>query len=138
MSKAQQPNLIFPFTSEKFMEIWDLWKTYKKETFGFVYKGVFSEQMTLKKLTELSNGEEERAIRIIEQSIMQQWQGLFPLHIPKFKDNGNNQSGAAESTPKKPKPTQPSGSLRERVQAAVNKRYGNGQPPAGGGDTQGF
>ena len=130
--KGNQPNLIFPFTSDKFMEAWDLWKNYKKETFGFVYKGVFSEQMTLKKLTELSNGEEERAIRIIEQSIMQQWQGLFPLHIPSFKENGKRE-------PKKPSPNngQQSGTLRERVQAEVNRRYGNGESTAGGDGTKG-
>ena len=130
--KGNQPNLIFPFTSDKFMEAWDLWKNYKKETFGFIYKGVFSEQMTLKKLTELSNGEEERAIRIIEQSIMQQWQGLFPLHIPSFKENGSTR------TKKQPSPANgQSATLRERVQAAVNKRYGNGESAAGSDDTSG-
>jgi len=118
--------LIFPFTSDKFMEAWELWKNYKKETFGFVYKGVFSEQMTLKKLTELSNGEEERAIRIIEQSIMQQWQGLFPLHIPKHKENGE-QPKRKSSTSSIAKPD-----LRSEVQAELDKRYGGGKPAAGG------
>lgn len=118
--KATPTGIVFPFTSDEFMEAWDLWKNYKKETFGFVYKGVYSEQMTLKKLTELSNGEEERAIRIIEQSIMQQWQGLFPLHIPKFKENGESES-KGKSNPKK---GEQSGTLREQVQAEFNKRNG--------------
>lgn len=133
MTQKKTPaNLIFPFTSDKFMETWELWKQYKKETFGFVYKGVFSEQMTLKKLTELSNGEEERAIRIIEQSICQQWQGIFPLHIPSFKENGKQQS-------KKSSPANGhTGTLRERVQAELNKRNANGQQQGNGCDTPGI
>lgn len=123
MTQKKTPQeVIFPFVSDKFIEVWDLWKNYKKETFGFVYKGVFSEQMTLKKLTELSGGEEEKAIRIIEQSIMQQWQGLFPLHIPSIKENGK------QSTTKK---TGENGSLRDRVQAEFNRRYG-GEKHTGG------
>jgi len=124
MQKKTPINLIFPFTSDKFMEAWDLWKNYKKETFGFVYRSVFSEQMTLKKLTELSGGEEERAIRIIEQSVMQQWQGLFPLHIPSFKENGK------QSTRKTTTAGRTAGDVRSEVQAELNKRYGGGKSAA--------
>lgn len=116
-NKYEQVGLIFPFTSEKFMEAWDLWVQYKKEVFNFTYKGVFSAQMTLKKLTELSGGEEERAIRIIEQAIAQQWQGFYPLHIPTFKENGETKkSSSSKST---------TGNLRERVVNAANQRYNN-------------
>lgn len=132
MANKTSIGLIFPFTSDAFMEAWDLWKNYKKETFGFVYKGIFSEQMTLKKLTELSGGEEERAIRIIEQSIMQQWQGLFPLHIPKHKENGE-QSKRKSTTGNGAKPD-----LRAEVQAELNKRYGGGKPPAGSNGSAGI
>jgi len=112
-------NIIIPF-GDKFKQAWDMWKDYKKETFGFVYKGVYSEQMTLKTVTELSDGDEDKAIRIIEQSIMRQWQGLFPLHIPSTKSNGTKKStsstkGEAAS----------SSTLRERVQAELNKRNGS-------------
>ena len=116
--KTHTGTIVFPFISDKFLEVWELWKQYKKETFGFVYKGVFSEQMTLKKLTELSNGEEDRAIRIIEQSIMQQWQGLFPLHIPSFKENGSTRTKKSYNGEK--------GTLREQVQAELNRRNGGG------------
>ncbi len=132
MNKKTTANqgIVMPFTSDKFLEAWDLWKNYKKETFGFIYKGLFSEQMTLKKLTELANGEEDRAIRIIEQSIMQQWQGLFPLHIPSFKENGKQQSKKSNSADKQP------GTLREQVQAELNRRYGGGGSPADGNGTE--
>lgn len=126
-TKAQPTGIVFPFTSKEFMDAWNLWKNYKKETFGFVYKGVYSEQMTLKKLTELSGGDEEKSIRIIEQSIMQQWQGLFPLHIPSFKENGKStakkQSGSTNGSE--------NGTLRERVTKAANNRYGGGEQSAG-------
>jgi len=35
--------------------------------------------LAIKKLNELSNGDSNIAIKIIEQSIMNSWQGLFPL-----------------------------------------------------------
>lgn len=124
LQKKETPAIIFPFTSDKFMDAWDMWKNYKKDTFGFVYKGVYSEQMTLRKLTELSGGDEDKSIRIIEQSVMQQWQGLFPLHIPSIKENGSTRKKQSS-----PKEAGQSGTLRERVQAAVNKRYGNGEQP---------
>lgn len=122
--------IVLPWTSEKFIEAWELWKNYKKEIFGFVYKGVYSEQMTLKKLTELSNGEEDRAIRIIEQAISQQWQGLYPLHIPTFKENG-------KQTTKPNTKKGESSTLRERVQAEFNRRYGSGGQQADQPNTAG-
>ena len=38
--------------------------------------------MAIKKLTELSGGNSDTAVKILEQSIMNSWKGLFPL-----KDN---------------------------------------------------
>jgi len=127
-NKKTTPGIIFPWASEKFMETWDLWKTYKKDTFGFIYRGVMSEQMTLKKLTELAGGEEDKAIGIIEQSIMQQWQGLFPLHIPRFNENGERKTKTTGT-----KKAGESGTLRERVQAEYNKRNGAGGQQNGSG-----
>ena len=42
-------------------------------------------ELAMKKLAELSNGDNDMAVKIIEQSIMNSWQGLFPL-----KDNSRN------------------------------------------------
>lgn len=121
MPPNKNQNLVMPF-SENFLETWQLWKEYKKETFGFEYKGIFSEQMTLKKLVELSDGEEDKAVRIIEQSIMRQWQGLFPLHIPSSNGKSKQKQSSTENKSEK----QSTGNLRERVSAAFNKRYGGG------------
>ena len=35
--------------------------------------------LAIKKLNDLSNGDNDLSIRIIEQSILNGWQGLFPL-----------------------------------------------------------
>lgn len=36
-------------------------------------------ELAMKKLDELSNGDNDLAIRIIEQSVLHSWQGLFPI-----------------------------------------------------------
>ena len=36
-------------------------------------------ELAIKKLNELSGGDNDIAIKIIEQSVMNSWQGLFPL-----------------------------------------------------------
>ncbi len=43
--------------------------------------------LAMSKLHELSGGDNENAIRILEQSIMNSWLGLFPLQKDKGKDN---------------------------------------------------
>ncbi len=109
-------NVINPF-SESFVEKWELWKMYKKETFDFSYKGVISEQMALKHLVELSEGDEEVAEKIMNQSIRRQWQGFFPLK--------ETTHGTKQSNPKKGEP--PKSDIRSRVQAAVAAKFGGGQ-----------
>jgi hypothetical protein len=52
------------------------------------FKGVISEQSQLKKLSKLSNGDQQTAIEIINQSISNNWQGLF--EIKKQKSNSTD------------------------------------------------
>ena len=120
MNKNSKSFIVNPF-SDNFLATWQIWKDYKKETFGFEYKGLYSEQMTLKKLCELADGDEEKAIRIIEQSIMRQWQGIFPLHIP-----SNNGKTSKKSTTNSKESNNRTGNLKSRVQTAFTKRYGGG------------
>lgn len=120
--EQNQKTVINPF-SDLFIPIWDMWKEYKKETFNFVYKGLYSEQMTLKQLVELSDGDEQKAVKIVEQSIRRQWQGLFPLHET-TKSNGTRTKKQPSS---KSNETGSGSTLRERVQAAANNRYGKGE-----------
>lgn len=81
--------LIFPFDSDRFKSFWKIWKDYKKQNHKFSYKGILSEQASLKELSELSEGNEEIALKIIEQSISKGWKGLFKLN-----NNGSQQKSS--------------------------------------------
>lgn len=70
------------FVEEQYMEIFTYWLNYKKER-GNPYKQTGAESC-YRKLLELSCGYRKKMIAIIEQSISNNYQGLFPL-----KDNGN-------------------------------------------------
>jgi len=83
-----KPDLIFPFDTPTFLKNWELWKQYKKEQHKFTYKHI-SEQAALKSISNLSSGNEEKAIQIIHQSINNGWKGFFEL---KNNSNGNNKT----------------------------------------------
>ena len=108
MKKQLMEGIINPF-SEKFLETWDIWKGFRREYDKFKYKGVYSEQMALKKLSELSGGVEEVAVAIIEQSISRQWTGFYELK------NGNNAA-------KQSNPTGTRQEFRSSVQDELNRR----------------
>jgi hypothetical protein len=75
---------IYPF-SENFIEDWNQWKEYKKVQYKFTYKLKSAEQSAFNKLKTLSNGNEQAACKIIEQSIANGWKGFFELK------SGNNE-----------------------------------------------
>lgn len=78
-NKVKNVKVIYPFDSEKFMEWWGYWKEYKRKEHKFKYVSSISEQAASKELSELANGDESAAIRIIEQSIAKGWKGFFEL-----------------------------------------------------------
>ena len=81
--------------------------------------------MALKRLVEVSEGNEQKAVRIVEQSISRGWMDFYQLKQP----SNNGKSGKKSSSTTK---QAASGStLRERVQAEFNRRNGTGQQ---GGD----
>jgi hypothetical protein len=82
------PEVVFPFSSIEFRNIWDLWKQFKLDEHKFKYKSTLSEQAALKDLSEISNSDEQTAIKIIGKSMAKGWQGLFPL---KEEKNGGQQ-----------------------------------------------
>jgi len=73
----KRPELVLPFTSNEFIELWDVWKKYKQQQHRFKYKSKITEQAALNKLFKLSNGEEDLAKKIIMQSIDNGWKGFF-------------------------------------------------------------
>lgn len=82
--EESKTEIIYPFDSENFHNVWQAWKDYKKSQHKFTYKGDTSEQAALKSLAEKSNNSEAAAIKIIQESIANGWKGFFEL-----KNNGN-------------------------------------------------
>jgi uncharacterized protein YdaU (DUF1376 family) len=60
-------------------ELWNKWIDFKQTQFKFKYKSAASEQTGINNLIKLSNGNNVVAELIINQSIGNGWQGLFPL-----------------------------------------------------------
>ncbi len=88
--KEEKAELILPWDSEKFRVQWMHWKVYKKKEFGFNYKTIQSEQAALMKLSELSNGLELKAIRIILESMSNGWKGFFKLKTDKNEQSNKS------------------------------------------------
>jgi len=86
--KEDKNKVEYPFDSDTFLKKWNLWKDYRKEIKKPI-KGKISEQAALIKISELSNSDEKIACKIIEQSISNNWQGLFEL---KSINNGKQNS----------------------------------------------
>lgn len=82
--------LVLPFNSDEFKNMWITWKQYKKEQHRYTYKAI-GEQAALKKLADLANGNEQIAIDCIMQSIENGWKGLFNL-----KQNSNGQQSTRQ------------------------------------------
>lgn len=83
--------IIFPFDSLQFKTQWQLWKTYKAKEHNFKYKSEISEQASLTELSNLSGGDESKAIAIMNQSMTKGWKGFFEL---KNVVNGKQQQGS--------------------------------------------
>ena len=76
--KSKEREIVFPFESDAFKEMWGIWIQERKDR---RYKKLTprGEQAALHDLQEISGGDEQTAIKIIKQSIAKNWQGLFPL-----------------------------------------------------------
>jgi hypothetical protein len=81
--------VVLPFKSQEFKEQWQQWKEYRQAAFDKQY-GTISERVSLKKLVELSEDNEAKAIEIIEESIANGWKALFPLNKSERKFAYNN------------------------------------------------
>ena len=87
--KEIKETVVMPFSSDKFLKYWELWLGYKKEQYNFTYKSASMLQAALNDLVKLSNGLEDNAVKIIEQSMAKGWKGFFEL---KTNNNGTNQT----------------------------------------------
>ena len=102
--KEPREEIINPFGVSG-AKIWDAWKSYKRDEHGKSYKSAKTEQQAINQLYDLSGGNPETALKIVQQSIANQWQGLFELKTIK---NANQQ---------------PAKSLRESVKEEFKRRY---------------
>ena len=95
----KREEVVMPFDSLKFSEAWETWKQERKDrkTKKYTQRG---EQTALHKLQNDSNGDEATAIQIIQQSIANGWQGLFPLknsHNAKNTSRGTSDGSILEA-----------------------------------------
>ena len=76
--KNFNPEIKYAFESEKFGAMWDYWLKYKRERKDKKYTTT-GEQATIKGLYDKAEGSIDNAGEIINQSIQQNWAGLFEV-----------------------------------------------------------
>lgn len=87
-----------PFLDQRFIDKWQEWLQYRKERRLAAYVPTGLKQ-TFTKLLKDSQSDVEIAIQIIDQSIANSWQGLFPL---KAINNGTTIIAANTGSDQKP------------------------------------
>lgn len=80
MPNPKNNGVKLPFTDEKFILKWQEWLQYRKERRlpNYVPTGL---KKTFTHLINISGDNAETAIKIIDQSLNNNWQGLFELKI---------------------------------------------------------
>ena len=69
--------IVFPFDSDDFKKLWNLWKEYRQEQHNFKYKSPVTEQAALDALNRRSEGIEDTAINLIKTAMSRGWRGFF-------------------------------------------------------------
>jgi hypothetical protein len=88
-AKKKKKALDLGFVQGEFLQLMTLWIDYKNERkSSYTQKGV---EMAYKRLLKLSNGDVQTATAIVEQSIANNYQGLFPLKDEKAVTYYNKQ-----------------------------------------------
>ena len=90
----KEKGVVLPFDSKEFADAWDVWLTERRErgTKKYTQRG---EQAALHKLQKDSQGDEATAIQMIQESIANSWQGIFPL---KNQKNETKRSGPSDGS----------------------------------------
>ena len=91
---VKKKGVVLPFDSKEFADAWAVWLTERRErgTKKYTERG---EQAALHKLQNDSQRDEATAIEIINQSIANGWQGLFPL---KNRKNDTKRLGPSDGS----------------------------------------
>ena len=90
--KKKEIEVELPFASEIFSETWDTFLKMKWDAHKFRYKSIASMKRQLSNLLELSGNDETKAIQILNQSIANQWAGIFEIK------NNNNYARSSKPT----------------------------------------
>jgi len=77
-SKQILTQIVYPYESKEFEKLWILWKQDRSNRKIKKYTKV-GEQTALKKLQDESEGDEHTAIKMIQNSIANGYQGIFPI-----------------------------------------------------------
>lgn len=67
------------FVLGSYKDIWNVWLNYKSSILKDKYKSLRGEQTVFRQLQELSNGDVNIAEQIVNQSMDNEWKGLFEL-----------------------------------------------------------
>ena len=86
----------FDFVEAEYFQPFMLWIDHKRQC-KQGYKTQGSIELCYKRLKEISNNNPITALAIIEQSIANNWQGLFPLKNNKYESVANRQSNGLSS-----------------------------------------
>lgn len=81
---------------DPFADVIGEWLSYKRER-RESYKSAKSERLFEKQLREMSGGDPAAAWKIVEQSIANNWAGIFPLKTEKQHGTGKNNSPATQN-----------------------------------------
>lgn len=92
--KVQRDDWDLSFAPSAFQPILYEWICYRKEI-KKSFKSIKSVQASYKQLYELSDGNPQTAMKIVEQSIASSWQGLFQL---KNNDDNRHYNSKREET----------------------------------------
>lgn len=94
-NKENKEQYSLPYPSQKFSNIWDQWMRYRKEN-NWPRKETYVEYAS-KELKKFAKDDEEKAIKIIRQSMANGWRGLFQLKEDK-RVNGSPRHGTKRSS----------------------------------------
>jgi transposase len=93
---AISESLVLPFETPEFRQVWVAYRTFREEDAQRQLTGGMQEQEMLRKLSNLAEGDEQKAIAIITQTIAKGWKDLYKLdeQRPSNKQPGQLERGA--------------------------------------------
>lgn len=92
LENKRETKVELPFLGDNFGFAWEEWKREKKEQRQKY--SARAQKMALKRLVDLSQGDEQKAIAIINQSLANTWKAFYPL-----RENKNNGFNTENFTP---------------------------------------